>query len=100
MLRILHLPLIRHSPTSPVAAGEPRMDPFRRPAHDDYAPGPEAYDAPPFTTSVEPSPDGRWLAVVNLGDGASATKVCEDKAEAARYGQELLRWLGSRRQEE
>ena len=57
----------------------------------------DAPDQPPFTTSVEAHPDGRWVAVVNLGDGASATKVCDDKAEASRYGEELLRWLGRRR---
>jgi hypothetical protein len=54
----------------------------------------------PFTTWVEAHPDGRWVAVVNLGDGASATKVCENEAEASRYGEELLRWLGRRRLDE
>jgi hypothetical protein len=72
---------------------------LRRAVQPDDAPRPEPYDTPPFTTSVEPSPDGRWLAVVNLGDGASATKVCDDQAEAARYGEELLRWLGRQRSE-
>jgi hypothetical protein len=71
----------------------------RRRAVPPEAPGLEPYDTPPFTTSVEPAPDGRWLAVVNLGDGASATKVCDDQAEAAKYGEELLRWLGRRRPE-
>ena len=75
------------------------MDSVHRPAYSDRERDCETDDPEPFTTSVEPSPDGRWLAVVNLGDGASATKVCDDQAEAARYGEELLRWLGRRRQE-
>jgi hypothetical protein len=75
------------------------MDSHHRPAHADLDRDGDAQDSAPFTTSVEPSPDGRWLAVVNLGDGASATKVCDDQAEAARYGAELLRWLGRRQPE-
>ena len=75
------------------------MDSVHRPAHPDDRSGLDAQDGVPFTTSVEPSPDGRWLAVVNLGDGASATKVCDDEAEAARYGEELIRWLGRRQPE-
>ena len=75
------------------------MDSRRRAVPPETAPGLDPHDIPSFTTSVEPAPDGRWLAVVNLGDGASATKVCDDQAEAARYGEELLRWLGRRRPE-
>ena len=75
------------------------MDSGHRPAHPDLRSDRDPQDGVPFTTSVEPSPDGRWLAVVNLGDGASATKVCDNQAEAARYGEELIRWLGRRRTE-
>ena len=75
------------------------MDSVHRPAHPDLRGDRDTQDGVAFTTSVEPSPDGRWLAVVNLGDGASATKVCDDQAEAARYGEELIRWLGRRRPE-
>ena len=75
------------------------MDSVHRPAYPDRERDRDTDDPAPFTTSVEPSPDGRWLAVVNLGDGASATKVCDDQDEATRYGEELLRWLGRRRQE-
>ena len=69
----------------------------RQPVSSDNLKPQEMDDNAPFTTSIEPHPDGRWVAVVNLGDGASATKVCDDKAEASRYGDELLRWLGRRR---
>ena len=72
------------------------MNTVHRPAPPDRNRDPDADETEPFTTSVEPAPDGRWLAVVNLGDGASATKVCDDRDEAARYGEELLRWLGRR----
>jgi hypothetical protein len=75
------------------------MESVHRPAHADDTSDRDTPDGLPFTTAVEPSPDGRWLAVVNLGDGASATKVCDDQAEAARYGEELLRWLGRRQPE-
>jgi hypothetical protein len=75
------------------------MDSVRRPEYTDDASDAEAHESLPFTTSVEPHPDGRWVAVVNLGDGASATKVCDNEAEAARYGDELLKWLGRRRPE-
>ena len=75
------------------------MESVRRSEYPGDVNGSDAHDAPPFTTSVEPHPDGRWVAIVNLGDGASATKVCDDQAEAARYGEELLRWLGRRRVE-
>jgi len=76
------------------------MESVHRPAQSDRAIDRDAHDLAPFSTSVEPSPDGRWLAVVNLGDGASATKVCDNQAEAAKYGEELLRWLGNRQVEQ
>ena len=72
------------------------MDTLHGPACPEPDSNRDAHEPAPFTTSVEPAPDGRWLAVVDLGDGASATKVCDDPTEAARYGEELLRWLGRR----
>ena len=47
------------------------MDSVHRPAHADDRGELDAPDGVPFTTSVEPLPDGRWLAVVNLGDGTT-----------------------------
>ena len=53
-----------------------------------------------FKTSVEAEPDGRWLAVVNLGDGASVSKLFDSRFEALHYGDELAAWLATRRSED
>ena len=39
---------------------------------------------PAFSASVRPNLDGGWLAVVNLGDGASLTKWFASQDEAHR----------------
>lgn len=49
-----------------------------------------------FKTSVEAKADGRWLAVVNLGDGASVSKLFDSRFEALHYGDELAAWLATR----
>jgi hypothetical protein len=53
----------------------------------------------PFHASVSPNPDGGWLAIVNVGDGASLTKWFERKEQAEGYGDELAAWLEQRREE-
>ena len=50
-----------------------------------------------FKTSVEAKADGQWLAVVNLGDGASVSKLFDSRFEALQYGDELAAWLANRR---
>jgi hypothetical protein len=50
-----------------------------------------------FTTSVEAKADGQWLAVVNLGEGASVCKLFDNEVDALHYGEELSAWLASRR---
>lgn len=50
-----------------------------------------------FKTSVEAKADGHWLAVVNLGDGASVSKLFDSRFEALHYGDELAAWLATRR---
>lgn len=52
-----------------------------------------------FKTSVEAKADGRWLAVVSLGDGASVSKLFDSRFEALHYGDELADWLATRRSE-
>ena len=49
-----------------------------------------------FKTSVEAKADGQWLAVVNLGDGASVSKLFDSRFEALHYGDELAEWLATR----
>jgi hypothetical protein len=49
-----------------------------------------------FKTSVEAKADGQWLAVVNLGDGASVSKLFDTRFEALHYGDELAAWLATR----
>jgi hypothetical protein len=46
---------------------------------------------------VDPHPDGGWLAVVGLGDGASVTKWFAHREGADAYGDELADWLERRR---
>jgi hypothetical protein len=46
---------------------------------------------------VDPHPDGGWLAVVGLGDGASVTKWFAHREGADAYGDELAAWLERRR---
>ena len=50
-----------------------------------------------FATSVEAKDDGQWLAVVNLGEGASVCKLFDNELDAQHYGEELATWLASRR---
>ena len=50
-----------------------------------------------FKTSVEAKADGQWLAVVNLFDGASVSKLFDERVEALHYGEELAAWLATRR---
>ena len=46
---------------------------------------------------VDPHPNGGWLAVVGLGDGASVTKWFAQRESADAYGDELAAWLERRR---
>jgi len=50
----------------------------------------------PFSTTVSAHPGGGWATVVNLGDGATLTKVFDNEREALRYGDELADWLAQR----
>jgi hypothetical protein len=50
----------------------------------------------PFSTTVAAHPAGGWATVVNLGDGATLTKVFDNEREALRYGDELADWLAQR----
>ena len=50
----------------------------------------------PFTTSVSAHPAGGYATVVNLGDGATLTKVFPTEPEAEQYGDELADWLANR----
>jgi hypothetical protein len=52
----------------------------------------------PFNSSVAENPGGGWVAVVNMGDGASVTKWFQTREGAERYGDELAAWLDQRRE--
>jgi hypothetical protein len=49
-----------------------------------------------LTTDVTPSPQGGWVAVVNLGEGATVSKWFDDEQEAQHYEEALLEWLAQR----
>jgi hypothetical protein len=53
----------------------------------------------PFNASIAPNPDGGWLAIVNMGDGASLTKWFQTREGAEGYGDELAAWLEQRRED-
>ena len=50
----------------------------------------------PFSSTVSTHPSGGWATVVNLGDGATLTKVFDSEPEALRYPEELADWLAQR----
>lgn len=50
-----------------------------------------------FSTSVAPTPRGEWVTVVDLGDGATLTKLFDHEDDARRYCDELAGWLRGRR---
>jgi len=49
-----------------------------------------------FATSVEAKADGQWLALVHLGEGATACKLFDKESDARHYGDELAAWLATR----
>jgi hypothetical protein len=72
----------------PPPQGRIRMDHEQRPELDRLN--------SPFTTSVSAHPAGGWATVINLGDGATLTKVFPTEPEAEQYGDELADWLANR----
>lgn len=46
-----------------------------------------------FSTSVAPMSRGKWVTVVDLGDGMTLSKLFDREADARRYGDELAGWL-------
>ena len=66
---------------------------------DDEHNGPQLSSAPasaPLKGTVAPHPDGGWVALISLGDGASMTKWFADRDQAEGYEAELAEWLASR----
>ena len=49
-----------------------------------------------FSSTVSAHPSGGWATVVDLGDGATLTKVFDTEPDALRYGDELADWLARR----
>ena len=48
---------------------------------------------PAFTAVVTPNPDGGWLTILTLRDGATLSKWFQDEERARRYPDELAGWL-------
>jgi len=63
-----------------------------------YASPSSAQTQRPFNASITPNPDGGWLAIVSMGDGASLTKWFQTREGAEGYGDELAAWLEQRRE--
>jgi hypothetical protein len=60
---------------------------------------PSSVETPrPFNTAIAENPDGGWVAVVSMGDGASVTKWFQTREDAEGYGDELAAWLDQRRE--
>jgi hypothetical protein len=49
-----------------------------------------------FSTSVAPMPRGKWVTVVDLGDGMMLSKLFDREDDARGYGDELAGWLRGR----
>jgi hypothetical protein len=50
-----------------------------------------------FAASISATPDGRWVTRIDLGAGASLSRLFPDEEQARRYPEELAAWLGRRR---
>ena len=50
----------------------------------------------PFTTSVTMIADGVWVTVVDLGLGATLTRLFDNERDAAAYAGKLAVWLATR----
>jgi hypothetical protein len=55
---------------------------------------------PRLTASITPAPNGHWVARIDLGAGASVSRVFPDEEQARRYPEELEAWLSQRRDSE
>ena len=50
----------------------------------------------PYSTSVSVTADGGWVTVVELGVGATLTRLFDNEDDASAYGDEFAAWLAQR----
>jgi hypothetical protein len=52
-----------------------------------------------LAASITATADGRWLTRIDLGGGASLSRLFPDEEQARRYPEDLVAWLGQRESE-